>query len=55
MEHLYTVLAREGSAISMLDQMQTRAELYRTIGYEEYEALDETIARSIVPPDLRDK
>jgi methylisocitrate lyase len=55
MEHLYTALAREGSAMSMLDQMQTRAELYRTIGYEEYEALDETIARSIVPPDLRDK
>jgi methylisocitrate lyase len=55
MEHLYAVLAREGSAMSMLDQMQTRAELYRTIGYEEYEALDETIARSIVPPDLRDK
>jgi methylisocitrate lyase len=55
MEHLYTVLAREGSAMSMLDEMQTRAELYRTIGYDEYEALDETIARSIVPPDLRDK
>lgn len=55
MEHLYGALAREGSAASMLDQMQTRAELYQTIGYEEYEALDETIARSIVPPDLRDK
>jgi methylisocitrate lyase len=55
MEHLYTVLAREGSAVPMLDQMQMRAELYRTIGYEEYEALDETIARSVVPPDLRGK
>jgi methylisocitrate lyase len=55
MEHLYGALAREGSAASMLEQMQTRAELYQTIGYEEYEALDETIARSIVPPDLRDK
>jgi methylisocitrate lyase len=54
-EHLYAALAREGSAISMLDQMQTRAELYQTIGYEEYEALDETIARSIVPPESRDK
>jgi methylisocitrate lyase len=55
MEHLYTALAQEGSAASMLDRMQTRAELYQTIGYEEYEALDETIARSIIPPDLRDK
>ena len=33
--------------------MQTRAELYETIGYSEYEALDATIAaRSAVPPDL---
>ena len=40
---------------AMLDRMQTRAELYQTIGYDEYESLDETIARSIVPPDLRGK
>jgi methylisocitrate lyase len=51
MEVLYTTLAREGSAAAMLDQMQTRAELYQTIGYEDYEALDESIARSIVPPE----
>jgi methylisocitrate lyase len=29
--------------------MQTRAELYETIGYHDYEALDATIARSAVP------
>ena len=52
MEHLYTMLARDGSAATMLDRMQTRAELYQTIGYDQYESLDETIARSIVPPDL---
>jgi methylisocitrate lyase len=52
-EHLYAALARDGSAAAMLERMQTRAELYQTIGYEEYEALDQTIARSIVPPDLR--
>jgi methylisocitrate lyase len=52
MEHLYAAIARDGSAAAMLDQMQTRAELYQTIGYDEYESLDETIARSIVPPDL---
>jgi methylisocitrate lyase len=33
----------------MVDRMQTRAELYATIGYHEYEELDGTIARSLVP------
>jgi methylisocitrate lyase len=55
MENLYALLARDGSTVAMLDRMQTRAELYQVIGYEEYESLDETVARSIVPPDLRDK
>ena len=55
MEDLYVALARDGSALTMLDRMQTRAELYRTIGYEEYESLDESIARSIVRPDVRNK
>jgi methylisocitrate lyase len=54
-EELYGVLAREGIAAAMLDRMQTRAELYEAIGYEDYEALDQSIARSIVPPDLRNK
>jgi methylisocitrate lyase len=51
-EQLYSKLARDGSAEAMLDRMQTRAELYETIGYREYEALDTSIARSILPPDL---
>jgi len=52
---LYRTLADEGSQVALLDQMQTRAELYQTIGYEEYESLDASIAHSIVPPDLRIK
>jgi methylisocitrate lyase len=52
-EDLYAALARDGGAASMLDRMQTRAHLYETIGYNNYEALDATIARSLVPPDLR--
>ena len=44
-----------GSAEAMLARMQTRAELYQTIGYAEYESLDASIERSIVPPDLRNK
>ena len=29
------------------------SQLYETIGYEDYEALDPSIAHSIVPPDAR--
>ena len=46
---LYARLAETGEARSMLDRMQTRAELYEAIGYHDYEALDATIARSVVP------
>jgi len=47
---LYACLAREGSAVAMLDRMQTRTDLYETIGYHDYEALDASIAGSVVPP-----
>jgi methylisocitrate lyase len=53
-EDLYACIKREGSAAPMLDRMQTRAELYDTIGYNDYEALDSAIAQSAVPPDRRD-
>jgi methylisocitrate lyase len=46
---LYTELAEKGSAQGKLDQMQTRAELYDTIRYHEFEALDDSVARSVVP------
>ncbi len=46
---LYTELAETGSAQGKLDQMQTRAELYDTIRYHEFEALDDSVARSVVP------
>jgi methylisocitrate lyase len=32
--------------------MQTRAELYDTIGYHEYEALDSSIVETIVPQGM---
>ena len=53
MADLYATLARDGSILTILDRMQTRADLYQTIAYDDYERLDESIARSIVPPDLR--
>ena len=46
---LYSHLAETGETRSLLERMQTRAELYEAIGYHDYEALDATIARSAVP------
>jgi len=51
-EKLYSALKRDGGTQGMMDDMQTRAELYRTIGYAEYEALDESIVRTIVPEGM---
>lgn len=48
-EELYTCLHEEGRAERLLPAMQTRAELYETIGYHDYEALDSSIIRSVVP------
>ena len=48
-QDLYATLKRTGSAESMLQNMQTRAELYSTIGYYDYEALDASIVASVIP------
>lgn len=48
-EELYAALRETGWAKPVAGRMQTRAELYATIGYHEYEELDGTIARSVVP------
>lgn len=46
---LYEAIRKDGGAHRMVDRMQTRAELYTTIGYQEYEALDSSIMKSVVP------
>jgi methylisocitrate lyase len=46
---LYSALRRHGSTESMIDRMQTRAELYDMIGYHAYEALDASIVQTVVP------
>lgn len=51
-ERLYAVLKGDGSTRAILDHMQTRAELYDTIGLHDYEALDASIVKTIVPPAL---
>ena len=48
-ENLYATIRDEGSTEKMLPQMQTRAELYDLIGYHEFEALDQSIAKSVIP------
>lgn len=46
---LFELLRREGATTAMLAEMQTRAELYDTIRLNDFEALDASIAQSVVP------
>ncbi|MBD8653809.1 methylisocitrate lyase [Rhizobium sp. CFBP 13726] len=48
-QKLYKDLALAGTTENMLSRMQTRAELYETIGLDAYEALDTSIAKSQLP------
>jgi methylisocitrate lyase len=48
-ELLYAAIRRDGGTQNMVDRMQTRAELYATIGLHAYEALDASIVQTIVP------
>jgi methylisocitrate lyase len=49
---LYAALRADGGAHRLVDRMQTRAELYDTISYLEYEALDSSIITTIVPEGM---
>ncbi len=51
-EKLYAAIKRDGGTQSMIDAMQTRAELYATIGYSEYEALDASIVATVIPQSM---
>ncbi|MET3663211.1 methylisocitrate lyase [Aquamicrobium ahrensii] len=48
-EKLYATLKRDGSTQAMVPEMQTRTELYDTIGLAAYEALDASIVATVVP------
>jgi methylisocitrate lyase len=48
-EELYASIHTHGGAHKMIERMQTRKELYETIDYAEYEALDASIAKTILP------
>ncbi|MDX2156247.1 MAG: methylisocitrate lyase [Hyphomicrobiaceae bacterium] len=49
MEAFYGELARDGTTAPQVDRMLTRKRLYELIGYHDYEALDRTIIKSVVP------
>ena len=48
-EELYATLRDTGWAKPLAGRMQTRAELYTTIGYHQYEELDSSIVHSLIP------
>ncbi len=49
---LYGSIRREGGTHAMVERMQTRAELYDTIGLHEYEALDASIVKTVIPEGM---
>ncbi len=48
-QRFYGSLRQQGHVREFLPQMMTRAALYDTIGYYDYEALDSSIARTVLP------
>jgi methylisocitrate lyase len=48
-EKLYAAIARDGGAQNCVEAMLTRKDLYATIDYAGFEALDATIVKTVVP------
>jgi methylisocitrate lyase len=51
-QQLYAAIARDGGTHKVVEHMQTRAELYATIGLHDYEALDASIVETIIPEGM---
>lgn len=49
MAETYAAIRRDGGTHRVVDRMQTRAELYETIGYHAYEELDASLVKTIIP------
>ncbi|MBT3306467.1 MAG: methylisocitrate lyase [Alphaproteobacteria bacterium] len=49
MSELYGHLRQHGGCEGLVDKMTSRADLYDTIGYYDYETLDESISKTVVP------
>lgn len=54
-ERVFTAIFDKGTQQSRLDDMQTREELYDTIRYFDYEALDEHISKTTLPQIGKDE
>jgi methylisocitrate lyase len=52
MEELYASIRETGGTMKMLDRMQTRAQLYEAIGYHDYEALDASLVKTVIPEGM---
>jgi len=50
-ERVFQLIKQEGTQKEALADMQTREELYETISYDDFEALDQTIAKTILRKD----
>ena len=51
-ERVFAALQKDGGTQKVVDQMQTRQELYDMIGYHQYEALDASIVKTVVPQGM---
>ena len=51
-EAVYAAIQRDGGTQNVIDRMQTRQELYDTIRYHEYEALDASLVKTVVPQGM---
>jgi methylisocitrate lyase len=51
-ESLYQAIKRDGGTQNKLDAMQTRKELYATIDYHGYEALDASLVATVTPEGM---
>ncbi len=49
---LFAAIRRDGGTQNFIDRMQTRAELYATIGYHDYETLDASIVKTVIPQGM---
>ncbi|GKU78096.1 methylisocitrate lyase [Paenibacillus sp. L3-i20] len=48
-EKVFAEIYTSGTQIASITEMQTRKELYHTIRYDDYEALDDQIAKTVLP------
>lgn len=51
-EKVFAAIKRDGGTQKVIDQMQTRQELYDTIQYHAYEALDASLVTTVVPQGM---